>query len=133
MVRKSIFYFENAVYFASEILTLHLHFFCLFAIQSHWIVADYFLLLMKHQLNRMVKSVSITKKTRFCLLKNPNSSCSFLGMKDDLTWNVLHKSKKCAQQIRLIETTQISKISIVASHASQCGSFVIFLCHLHFT
>lgn len=65
MVRKSIFYFENAVYFASEILTLHLHFFCLFAIQSHWIVADYFLLLMKHQLNRMVKSVSITKKRGF--------------------------------------------------------------------
>ena len=64
MVRKSIFYVENAVYFASEILTLHLHFFCLFAIQSHWIeaAADYFLLLMKHQLNRMVKSVSITKK-----------------------------------------------------------------------
>ena len=29
MVRKSIFYFENAVYFASEILTLHLHFFSL--------------------------------------------------------------------------------------------------------
>ena len=67
MVRKSIFYFENAVYFASEILTLHLHFFCLFAIQSHWIeaAADYFLLLMKHQLNRMVKSVSITKERGF--------------------------------------------------------------------
>ena len=67
MVRKSIFYFENAVYFASEILTLHLHFFCLFAIQSHWIeAADYFLLLMKHQLNKMEKSVSIKKRGFAC-------------------------------------------------------------------
>ena len=65
MVRKSIFYFENAVYFASEILTLHLHFFCLFAIQSHWIEADYFLLLMKHQLNRMEKTRFNHKKRGF--------------------------------------------------------------------
>ena len=66
MVRKSIFYVENAVYFVSEILTLHLHFFCLFAIQSNLIeAADYFLLLMKHQLNRMEKTRFNHKKRGF--------------------------------------------------------------------
>ena len=69
MVRKSICNVENAVYFASEILTLHLHFFCLFAIQSHWFEADYFLLLMKHQLNRMVKKKRFNHKKEVLLVE----------------------------------------------------------------